>query len=335
MNAIETYNLVKEYPVAKSFGTFIRKKTNNECTLALDKVSLTVADSEVFGLLGPNGAGKTTLINILSTLVIPTAGSVCVGGLDAQKDSAGVRKLVGLVTSNERSFYWRLTGRQNLHFFAELYKVPSDEISASTDELLAALNIDYYADRRFDSYSTGIRQRFAVARALLHRPRILFMDEPTKGLDPNAAAGLLRLIRDRIVDIWHPAIIVTSHNLKDIEELCGRIAIMNKGRILLCGKIEELTHNIRAYEKYQLLIANMTEKCLGEIKQITGVKSIDKEESKNGCLNLEIKITRGGKALSSVLQKALSSGAEVHSCKFVPFSLTDVFLHVVSSSEEN
>lgn len=334
MFAIEIENLVKKYPSVRTLGSLLRKNSTDTSTLALDDVSLTIKKGEVFGLLGPNGAGKTTLISILSTIVIPTSGAVRVGGLDIQKEAAEARKLIGLVTSNERSFYWRLTGRQNLQFFAELYRVPANEIKSRLQELLSTLDIESYAERRFDKYSTGIRQRFAVARALLHQPQILYMDEPTKGLDPNAAGNLLSLIKQRILGIWNPTIIITSHNLKDIEELCTRVAILNQGKIIGCGNIEELSCRVSTHETYQMLLDNVTDRCLDEIGGVTGVSSIRRLEDLNGHINIEVLIKGGGQTLSEILQKVFSSGGDVHYCSYRAISLTDIFEHLVSCSAE-
>ncbi|MGB7629658.1 MAG: ABC transporter ATP-binding protein, partial [Candidatus Deferrimicrobium sp.] len=242
---VEVFGLTKRFKPQRGVKDFLKGNPPAEIT-AVDNVSFGLEEGEVFGLLGPNGAGKTTLINLLCTLLIPTSGTARLGDIDVVRDPAGIRKLVGLVTSNERSFYWRLTGLQNLRFFSDLYRVPIPGLGEWISELLEALDVSAYADRRFDSYSTGIRQRFAFARALLHRPRIIFMDEPTKGLDPVAAVDLVRLIGERILRMWGPTIIITSHNLVEIERLCGRVAIMDGGKLLKCGSIEMLRKSFSA-----------------------------------------------------------------------------------------
>ena len=332
---VETEDLVMRYPAPASLGGLVRGPAGNRGVLALDRVSFAVGEGEVFGLLGPNGAGKTTLINILSTLIIPSAGVARIGGRDVRQDAAGARRLVGLVTSNDRSFYWRLTGRQNLRFFAELQRVPGREIKARTEELLAALDIEAYADRRFETYSTGVRQRYAFARALLHRPRVIFMDEPTKGLDPNAAALLLDVIKDRVVRRWRPTIIITSHNLREIEQLCGRVAIMDRGRVLCCGTIDALRQGVQAHATYRLVLSGVPDACVDAIGTIPGVREARPVgDGADSYLTLTVQVTGGGKTLSEVLGKILSEGGEVHDCSSVPVSLDDVFRYVVPARED-
>lgn len=330
--AVETFTLSKRFVYPRGLGDVLKGKAPRE-SLAVNNVSLGVHVSEILGLVGPNGAGKTTLINLLCTLVIPTAGVARVGGLDVVEDPAGVRRLVGLVTSNERSFYWRLTGRQNLRFFAELYRLPNGSIGPWISELLDALDLRPYADQRFDTYSTGIRQRLAIARALLHRPRILFMDEPTKGLDPNAAAALLQLMRDRIMEVWRPTIIVTSHNLHEIERLCHRIAIMRQGRILCCGSLDELQRSLIPHETYRLTVGKVPADSLAAIAGLGGVIEVQ-QVPENGYLQLELRLAGGKRALSAVLWSVLAKGGEIYRCSEVPISLEEVFRHIVSSTSE-
>lgn len=333
MNAVETKALTKAYRVVGSLVAMFRAGASRE-VVAVDRASLTVGMGEIFGLVGPNGAGKTTLINLLCTLAIPTAGTARVGGRDVVQDPTGVRRLIGLVTSNERSFYWRLSGRQNLRFFAELYRMPPREIAGRIEELMASLDLGAYADRRFDSYSTGIRQRLAFARALLPRPPILFMDEPTKGLDPVAATELIRLIRERIMAIWGPTIIITSHNLQEIEQLCDRIAVMSRGRIIRCGSLDELRRSVCAYETYRLTVGKLPTGSVETIGGLSGVLGLRKARN-NGNLQLDLQLNGGDKVLSTVLQTVLAAGGEVYRCREIPISLQEVFSRIISSRSES
>src|SRR5262249_45820917 len=160
----------------------------------LDGVSFDVHQGEIFGLLGPNGAGKTTLLKVLSCLVSPTSGSAFVQGSDIAVAEHRVKTSIGLVTSDERSFYWRLSGRENLHFFAALYNLPRPDIRRRCQGLLEKVELLKHADQPFMEYSTGTKQRLAIARALLHDPPVLFMDEPTRSLDPTAAKHLREFV---------------------------------------------------------------------------------------------------------------------------------------------
>lgn len=324
---IEVSQLSKYYPIPRTLWSLLRGQAPCESICALDRVSLSVAQGEVLGLMGPNGAGKTTLINVLCTLLTPSSGQVRVGGHDVCKSPELARKAIGLVTSNERSFYWRLTGRQNLRFFAELYQVPAAEAEPRITEFLEALDLTAYADRRFDGYSTGIRQRFAVARSLLHRPRILFMDEPTKGLDPNASFSLLQLIRQRILQVWRPTIIITSHNLTEIEALCDRVAIIDHGRLLRIGTIGELARSIRGYEGYRIELAASSEGVLAGLRALLGPSQV--RQRAGDLTQLELGLSESSGGLSGILRCILDHGGIIRRCEPLEVSLADVFRQVV------
>jgi len=210
----------------------------------VDGVDLLVRRGEVFGILGPNGAGKTTLIKILCTLILPTGGEARVNGFDVEKESGRVRESIGLVTTDERSFYWRLTGRQNLEFFASLHNFYSDDARNMVDELLGVVDLKYAADERFLNYSAGMKQRMAIARGLLNDPAVLFMDEPTRSLDPGAAQNLRNFIAEEIVRERGKTIFISTHNLEEAEELCDRVAIFDDGRIKVVGSPDELKENL-------------------------------------------------------------------------------------------
>ena len=206
---------------------------------ALCEVDLTVRPGEVLGLLGTNGAGKTTLLKILATLILPTSGRVTVGGRDVVREVDGVKAMVGLASPDERSFYWRLTGSQNLEFFAAFHGLGTEAARARIDTLREQLGLDAL-DRAFGVYSTGMRHRLGIARALLRQPQILMLDEPTRSLDPSAAAGLMRMIRETLVKQLGCTVVLATHNLREAEELCDRIAILHQGRLVGCGTLDEL-----------------------------------------------------------------------------------------------
>ncbi len=225
---IETVNLTKY---------FYSKKT---IIKAVDNVSLEIKKGEVFCLLGPNGAGKTTLLKMLATLILPTSGTAYVNGYDITKDEIGVKSSIGFVGGDERSFYWRLTGRQNLEFYASLYNLFSSQSKERINQLLNLLEVELYADRMFVTYSTGIKQKFSIIRALLHNPAILLVDEPTKSLDPRAASHLRKFIKEKLSREQKETILFVTHQIEEAKELSDRIGIMQKGRFQVCEKKEDL-----------------------------------------------------------------------------------------------
>ncbi|HEY0765723.1 MAG TPA: ABC transporter ATP-binding protein [Pyrinomonadaceae bacterium] len=231
MSAISVRNLSKTYPVPfRRLRAFFRRPVKDPVE-ALRDVSFEVETGEIFGLIGRNGAGKTTLTKIVATLVQPTTGSVAVRGHDSVTDDENVRREIGLATAEERSFYWRLTSEQNLLFFARLHGLSDRVAKQRIRELFTQLELDELARRRFGELSTGNKQRLAVARALLASPPVLLLDEPTRSLDPLAAARMREMIHLLAQQDPPVTIFLTSHNLSEVETLCGRVAVISRGRI--------------------------------------------------------------------------------------------------------
>ncbi len=243
---IETFDLTKHFTPSTNLLDFIpRAFKKGPVIKAVDGVNIKIEKGEIFGLLGPNGAGKTTLIKMLCTLIFPTHGKAYVNGFEIVKDGHKVRKSIGLVTGEERSFYWRLSGRQNLKFFGALYNIEPAEINKKIDYLVELLDMQEYMDNRFDEYSTGMKQHLAIARILLSDAKILFMDEPTKSLDYPSAVQFRQFIKERIVGRDKRTVFFTTHNLKEAVDFTDRIALMDKGRIKACGTVSELKSLIK------------------------------------------------------------------------------------------
>ncbi len=251
--AIETRQLTKYYPANQGWRNLLAAIPSPRP--AVSQVDLCVRHGELFGLLGPNGAGKTTLIKMLCTLVLPTSGKALVNGYGLSQETA-VKKSIGLAASDERSFYWRLSGRQNLRFFATLYHLPERIVEQRIDEVLEMVQLQGPANQRFLTYSTGMRQRLSIARALL-TSRILFLDEPTKGLDPKAVRLLHELIRSRLTLQEGITVFLTTHILAEAEQLCDRVAVMHQGAIQGCGSITELRSLLGLQERYFLQVAGL------------------------------------------------------------------------------
>jgi ABC-2 type transport system ATP-binding protein len=222
---------------------------------ALKNVSLEIADSEIFGLIGKNGAGKTTLTKIIATLVQPTSGKVSVKGFDSIDDEVKVRSLIGLATAEERSFYWRLSCERNMLFFARLYAMDDKQARKRIGEIFEKLNLTELKSRRFSELSTGNKQKLAVARALLAKPPVLLLDEPTRSLDPLAAAEM----RNLIASLENVSVLLTSHNLAEIEELCDRVAIISNGEIRAVDSTENLRRKNKTVQTVRIYLKNIEE----------------------------------------------------------------------------
>lgn len=222
---ITVENLRRTYVGKK--GIFKREKTEFE---ALKGIDFEIHKGEVFGLLGENGAGKTTTIKILSTLLLPTSGKVRILGLDPVCEEKQIRPHINFVLGGERSLYWRLTGRENLSYFADLYKLTKKEKDKKIEEILELVHLKERADDKVENYSKGMKQRLQIARGLINNPEIIFLDEPTIGLDPVGALELRQTVR--YLQSIGKTILLTTHYMMEADELSQRIAIMKKGRII-------------------------------------------------------------------------------------------------------
>jgi len=198
--------------------------------LALQGINLEIEPGEVFGIVGPNGAGKTTLLKILATLILPSRGTARVNGADVVLGAPAIRRSVGLATGEERGFYWRLTGSENLEFFAGLRGLSPRESSRRATQVLELIGLLPMAKEPLTRYTTGMRQRLGLARALLGRPQVLLLDEPTRSLDPLAAQAVQTLIRG-LARNDAVTVLIATHNLEEAESVCGRVAVMADGAV--------------------------------------------------------------------------------------------------------
>jgi ABC-2 type transport system ATP-binding protein len=217
-------------------------KTKSKSTLAVDGISFDIQAGELFGLLGPNGAGKTTTVRMLTTLLLPTGGTASILGKDVVKQTAEVRKRIGFAFSGSRGLYNRLTAVQNLRYFAELYALDPAVRNRRIPELLKLVGLDGRGEDKVETYSSGMVQRLHLARALLHDPQVLFLDEPTVGIDPVGARELRAIIQN-LVGLGK-TILLTTHYMAEAEELCNRIAIIKQGRIIALDSPEALKRQI-------------------------------------------------------------------------------------------
>jgi ABC-2 type transport system ATP-binding protein len=332
-NVIELYNLKKVFTLQTSLKNFFLRK--NMSTTAIDDVSLNICQGEIFGLLGPNGAGKTTLIKILTTLILPTDGTAKVYGYNVITDAIHIKNLIGLIHSDERSFFWRLTGRQNLQFFAALFKLPGRVAKKRIDELLALVDLERQADNIFHMYSTGMKQRLAIARGLLNNPKILFMDEPMRSIDPINTQKIRKFIRNMALDVINGAVIIATNRLDEATSLCDRVAILNKGRLVASGSIRDLETISGESIQYELEVDNLNDETIQRIRSLRWVQRCEKTEYVNGKANIVLNLAREKESLHSVLQEIIRNKGYIQKCSRKQSSLEDSFNLVISKSEVN
>ncbi|MEX0781761.1 MAG: ABC transporter ATP-binding protein [Dehalococcoidia bacterium] len=241
-------------------------------TVAIDDLTLSIASGQIFGLLGPNGAGKTTLIKVLTTLLSPTSGSATVAGFDVARQGRQVRRRIGFVFGGDRGLYYRLSGRDNLLYFGALYGLSRTEAGDRTDRLLGAVGLSQHASRRVEQYSRGMRQRLHVARGLLTDPQVLFLDEPTIGLDPEGA----RELRELISGLRAPGrtVLLTSHYMMDIDLLCDRLTIIGEGKVLAEGTPGEIRRQAPQAEIIEVELESQPAAALAAIRELPTVISV-------------------------------------------------------------
>ena len=271
MNAIALEHAGRVY---KTTTGFVRRH-KKEISAVVD-LSFEVAQGELFGMLGPNGAGKTTTIKMLTTLLRPTSGKVSVAGLDVARDAAKIRPLIGFAFGGERGLYYRLNGRDNLRYFAELYRLPPRKINTRVEELLELVRLRERADERVEGYSRGMKQRLHLARTLLHDPNILFLDEPTIGLDPVGARELRETIRQ--LHERGKTILLTTHYMFEADALCDRIVVIGKGRLLASGTPRELKSLVRDQSVVELEVFGATPEVIDRLRALDFVDSVVVEQ---------------------------------------------------------
>ena len=284
---------------------------------ALADVSLRVAVGEVHGLLGPNGAGKTTLVKILSTVLLPSAGTARVLGHDVVDETAAVRPLIGIVLGGERGLYNRLTARQNLHYWAALYRMSAAEGRARAATLLERVGLADRADDRVQAYSRGMRQRLHLARGLINDPPVLFLDEPSTGMDPVAAREFRTIVRELAGE--GRTIFLTTHDMAEAEAVCDRVTLIDRGRVLATESPTALSRLLSRYERIECVGAAAS--VLEHLGSVAGVERVT-------VLAESARIDVGTEAaVGDVMRRLVAAG--VTSVRVTRPSLEEVYLGIV------
>ena len=327
--AIHTEELSKYFTTSRTWRQMLRapcssqKSLNNRTTVAVDHVSLEVRAGELYGLLGPNGAGKTTLIKLLSTMIVPSSGNGTIFGANLHQ-SGQICKMVGMATGDERSFYWRLTGRHNLEFFGALCGLSESQARRRATELLEQVGLTDKADRQFRTYSSGQKQRLSIARALLHRPRMLFLDEPTRSLDPTATFRLHDFIETELLQRNGMTILLTTYRLDEADRLSHRIGIMDKGQLRAQGTPDELRARLGPTVGFKIAVTGLTgdPKALGVA--LPGAFQAE-PMGEAGSWLLELQATDSDQALAACINRIVEAGGQIRDVQRELPSLDQVF----------
>lgn len=300
---------------------------------ALDGVSISIEEGEIFGLLGPNGAGKTTLIKILATLLLPTAGEAFVGGLDVVRQPQKVRKIIALVSGGETPGYGILSVRENLWFFSQLYGLSSSAAKAKIGQLVADLGLQEYANTRMTKLSTGYKQRLNFARGLLSDPKILFLDEPTLGLDVLTAKKLRTYIADWAKKGLKGTILLTTHYMAEADEMCDRVAIIDRGRILACDRPYVLKEKLKENKIMRLEVSSM-QADLNFLEKAAGVVGFSQTRNiQTDTTTLRIMV-RDETTLENVTKRLEGQKLKVLAVNEVEPTLEDVYICLVGRGFE-
>ena len=290
--------------------------------VAVNGISFDIQEGEIFSLLGPNGAGKTTTISVLSTLYVPTAGDAVIGGHSVVKEPMAVRNLIGVVPQ-DLALYEDLTARENLSFWGQMYNLSGKPLHARIDQVLEQIGLKDRANQRVKTFSGGMKRRVNIGVGLLHQPRLLFMDEPTVGIDPQSRRAILDSVKD--LNRQGMTVLYTTHYMEEAQELSDRVGIIDHGDLIALGTQGELTRQVGEYEALQLHIGEMddSEALAQVLRGVEGVVRADVIDH-----NITLITPEAEKILAPVVSRANERGIRIHTVTIQEPNLEAVFLHL-------
>lgn len=292
---------------------------------AIKDISFAVDYGELFLMVGPNGAGKTTTMKILTTLLLPTSGNVEILGLDVVKQARNVKKRIGFVFGGERGLYWRLSGKDNLKYSATLYGIPKSVARERIATLLDLVGLTEWQDNRVEEYSRGMKQRLHIARGLLNDPEVLFLDEPTLGLDPVVAREIRRMIRGVVND--GKTVFMTTHYMFEADELADRVAVLKKGEIVALENPKDLKKVVQDLSVISIIGASIPHNIITHIKKLDEVVAVS-EKTFDNYQYLRIQSSESEKVLKIIL--AMLEDSEIESIEVVKPTLEDAYIRLVT-----
>jgi len=317
--AVETKSLTRVFEP--------KKKKEGKSVVALDSVDLKIERGELFGLLGPNGAGKTTLLKILSTLLLPTSGKAYVAGFDVENEFHEVRRRINMVSGGEISGYGLLTVKENLWMFSQFYGIKTKIALERIDQLLELFNLAEKKNEKVRTLSTGQRQKMNVIRGFVTDPEIIFLDEPTLGLDVNASKIIRDYILDWVSDGKSRTVLLTTHYMAEADQLCDRVAIIDNGKILACDTPDNLKRIVKTSTTFALDVTMLENKdALGTIQGVDKFRFSD--DAEKGFTRLKFVLTDES-AVSDIVSEIVKSGSKILSLKKTEPTLEDVFIKMV------
>ncbi len=321
--------LMKRFAVRRSMSQTLRHPFDHRYVDVLRGVSLHVRRGEFFGLLGPNGAGKTTLFKILSTVVLPDAGRVSVAGADVVAEASRVRQTLTPVIADERSLYWRLSGPENLQLFAALYGLNTADAAHRARMLLDLVGLTQARDRMVATYSSGMKQRLLIARALLSQPSVLLLDEPTRSLDPVSARDFRRFLQEDVVGRQGCTVLLATHDADEAFELCDRLAVLDQGRVVATGTTRELADLAGAHRYRAIIAAPDHERARAALASCGWATFAEADDIGSGWTSLEGEIDGTPANTTAIVHRLVTTGVRVAEFARVPLSLADLVERLV------
>ena len=330
---VRLHGLTKRFPVRRGWKALLRRRGGTDWVDVVHDVRCEIRAGECFGLLGPNGAGKTTLFKMLATLVLPDAGSASVAGFDLVRDAAEVRRVLTPVIADERSLYWRISARENLRLFASLHDLHGAAARQRIAELLAIVELTD-SPKMVGTFSSGMKQRLLIARALLSRPRILLLDEPTRSLDPISARGLREFLRTEIAGRQGCTIFLATHSTEEALELCDRVAVLDRGRIRAIGAAAALAADL-GESRHTFWLRGDTRSAFAALAAQGVVRNIGTPAiESDGWVRVELEVEGGMAETAAVVAALARARVAVGRVEPVRLGLADLIERIVARAPE-
>jgi ABC-2 type transport system ATP-binding protein len=320
----------KSFPQGLGFANWLKHLGRPPRRIVLRDICLNVTRGELFGLLGPNGAGKTTLLKLIATLALPDRGSVVVGGVLAAENPIAVKRQIGLCTGEERSFYFRLSVRQNMEFFGALVGLRGAELARRIDDVLRIVDLRETLERRFDGLSSGMRQRLGIARALLADPAILLIDEPTRSVDPIHAEEIRRFLREELVVRRGKTIVMTTNLVDEAWSICDTVAILDRGAIAMMGSPADLSARLEHGQRYEIVLDHVSPSLVSRLGEVDGVIIVGSESDTERNI-LRVEVRHSAQTLTDLLRALSLNGSLVRSLRLEELRPLDVFIDATRS----
>lgn len=318
----------KRFPLRRSWTKTVFDPRHGEYQVALQDIDLEVGAGELFGLLGQNGAGKTTLFKILATLVLPDSGSARVAGFDVEREGARVRTVLTPVIPNERSLYWRISAFENLRLYASLHGIWGPEAFRRVTELLELVGLADVGEKQVGLFSSGMKQRLLIARALVSRPKVLLLDEPTRSLDPVTSRDLRRFLREELVGRQGCTVLLATHDQAEVSELCDRVGILERGRLLAVGATADLVRRLEIH-RYRMWTRDPDHAAFASLDLSGSGRSVERHRADaDGWTRIDLEIPEGADEAARLLARLASEGVSVSRFERVELPLAELIERV-------